>query len=83
MICSCFDGPLTDVSERTVSVTLGLFSIVRILRDVQVVIPASKFCLPEKECHGPSEEEPCTYFEKLCFPTNEFFPPEFQNGCGK
>ncbi len=77
---SClFNGGLTDAANRKLVVSLGLFSIVRIVRDVQVTIPASKFCLPEKECSAPQEEEPCSFFEKLCFPTNEFFPPE---NCG-
>ena len=70
---------LTDMANRKLVVSLGLFSVVRIIRDVQVKIPSAKFCLPEKECTGPHEEEPCSFFEKLCFPTNEFFPPENGN----
>ncbi len=77
---SClFCDDLTEVANRKLVVSLGLFSIVRIIRDVQVKIPSAQFCLPEKECKGPKEEEPCSFFEKLCFPTNEFFPPE--NNC--
>ncbi len=73
------DG-LTDTANRRLVVSLGLFSVVRLIRDVQVMIPCSRFALPEKECKSPNEEEPCSFFEKLCFPTNEFFPPE--HGCG-
>lgn len=76
--CLFCDG-LSEVANRKLVVSLGLFSVVRILRDVQVRIPSAKFCLPEKECSAPQEEEPCSFFEKLCFPTNEFFPPE--NNC--
>jgi hypothetical protein len=78
-VSSLFADGLCDVANRKLVVSLGLFSIVRILRDVQVRIPSAKFCLPEKECSAPKEEEPCSFFEKLCFPTNEFFPPE--NNC--
>ncbi len=75
-----YDG-LCDTANRKLVVSLGLFSIVRLIRDVQVKIPAARFCLPEKQCAAPNEEEPCTFFEKLCFPTNEFFPPENDHNC--
>ncbi len=78
-VANLFCDGLTDMANRKLVVSLGLFSVVRILRDVQVRIPSAKFCLPEKECSAPQEEEPCSFFEKLCFPTNEFFPPE--NNC--
>lgn len=76
-----FPEALTDMGGRKLVVSLGLFSVVRIVRDVQVKIPSAKFCLPEKECCSPREEEPCSFFEKLGFPTNEFFPPENNCGC--
>ncbi len=65
-----------ETGEKFVLVSLGLFSIVRIVRDVQLMLPAAKFCLPEKRCNVPSDEEPCTFFEKLSFPTGEFFPQD-------
>lgn len=71
-----FPDGLTETVNRRLVVSLGLFSVVRIVRNVQVMIPSAQFCLPEKECCSPQEEEPCSFFEKLCFPTNEFFPPE-------
>ena len=64
------------MANRKLVVSLGLFSVVRTVRDVQIKIPYSQFTLPEKECASPDEEEPCTFFEKLGFPTNEFFPYE-------
>lgn len=75
-VASLFPDGLTDITNRKLVLSLGLFSVVRIIRNVQVLIPSAQFCLPEKECCGPKEEEPCSFFEKLCFPTNEFFPPE-------
>lgn len=65
---------ICDGGEKYVLVSLGLFSIVRIVRDIQVMIPSAKFCLPDKQCKSPTEEEPCSFFEKLSFPTGEFFP---------
>ena len=34
-------------------VTLGQFSIIRMERDTQLLIPAYDYCLPEKECSLP------------------------------
>lgn len=79
-VAAVFPEGLTDVAGRKLVVSLGLFSVVRIVRDVQVRIPSAKFSLPEKECTAPHEEEPCSFFEKLNFPTNEFFPPESSGG---
>ena len=76
-ITSLFDGDF-DVSDpdKSVFVTLGLFSIVSLKRDVQMIIPAYDFCIPEKECIA-STDDPCELFKKLRFPTDEFFPPRF------
>lgn len=79
-VSNLFCDGLTDLANRKLVVSLGLFSVVRTQRDVQVRIPYAEFSLPEKECAGPTEEEPCTFFEKLGFPTNEFFPTD--RGCG-
>ena len=60
-------------------VTLGQFSIIRMERDTQLLIPAYDYCLPDKECTcGGCEcgqEDPCEIFRKVQFPVNEFFPP--------
>ncbi len=77
-VSCCFEEGLVGAGERNLVVTIGVFSIVRIIREVQVLIPSSKFCLPDKECRPCNEEEPCNYFERLSFPTNEFFPPEYK-----
>lgn len=64
------------VPTKNVLVTLGLFSIVKIERNVQMLIPAYDFCVPDKECTS-STGDPCELFKSLKFPTNEFFPPRF------
>lgn len=75
-ICRCFEDDLViSGSERVVFVTLGLFTIVKLERNVQLLIPVYDFCVPEKECVGSSDEDPCSIFKKLCFPVDEFFPP--------
>jgi len=61
--------------RKIVLVTLGLFSIVRIERSTQLLIPAYDFAIPDKECTGSCEESPCDMFTRITFPLNEFFPP--------
>jgi len=64
----------TPHPEKAVRVTIGLFSIVQILRDVQMLIPAYDFCIPTKECCFETAD-PCDAFRKIRFPVDEFFPP--------
>ena len=73
-ICQCFGGEFITSCIRNVYVTLGMFSIVQIERNVQMMIPTYDFCIPEKECVN-SSDNPCEVFSRLEFPTNEFFPP--------
>ena len=71
-----FDGELSSGGDgRRVYVTLGQFSIVRLERDSQLLIPVYDYCMPEKECSGGAGEDPCGLFRNISFPTNEFFPP--------
>ena len=79
-----FDGPFGGcASEKVVLATVGVFSIVQIVREVQMLIPAYDFCIPDKECVTTSDN-PCELFRKIDFPTGEFFPPRMdcEEGCG-
>ena len=66
---------LTDTSRRWYA-TIGQFSIIRLERDTQLLIPAYDYCLPDKECPATSEDDPCALFERIRFPVEEFFPPD-------
>ena len=55
---------------------IGLFIIVQIVRNVQMLIPTYDFCIPEKECTASSSDSPCDVFSRIDFPTDEFFPPK-------
>ena len=78
-IASCFPGELNMGGEgRRVYVTLGQFSIIRLERDSQLLIPAYDYCMPTKECScgdEPCQEDPCVMFRQVQFPVDEFFPP--------
>ncbi len=86
-ICSCFGSDLSFACEgKRLYVSLGQFSLIRLERDTQLLIPVFDYCLPEKECPcdgGVCEEDPCELFRHVKFPVDEFFPPDRgDNGCG-
>ena len=76
-IQQAFDDSLTtETGARSVAVTLGQFTIVRLERDTQLMIPAYDYCIPEKECSGGCCDDPCSLFSRINFPVDEFFPPD-------
>ena len=82
------DNPDADPATctRSVYVTIGMFSIVQLSRPVPLLIPAYDYCVPEKEC-VTNTESPCELFERIDFPTREFFPQGLDDnncdcGCG-
>lgn len=75
-ILDCFGDSLTQGGDvHRLYVTLGQFSIIRLERESQLLIPAYDYCVPSKECPGSGEEDPCAIFRKVQFPVDEFFPP--------
>ena len=65
-----------DDRGRRWYVTLGQFSIVMLQRSTQLLIPAYDYCLPDKDCPGSTEDDPCELFGRIRFPVEEFFPPD-------
>ena len=61
-------------SGNAVYATIGLFIIVQIVRNTQMLIPVYDFCIPDKEC-VTSSDNPCELFRQIEFPVGEFFPP--------
>ena len=76
-IAQSFDQPLLfdDNGGRRYYVTLGQFSLVRLERDTQLLIPVYDYCIPQTECSGGDQEDPCGLFRNVAFPIGEFFPP--------
>jgi hypothetical protein len=62
--------------KRQVVATIGLFSIIKLVRLVQLLVPAFDFCVPNKECVASTDENPCDLFDTIEFPVDEFFPPQ-------
>ena len=76
-ICRMFDGDLVLSGEcRQLFVTLGQFSIIRLERDAQLVVPILDYSIPTKECcDAPGfAEDPCELFSRIPFPTASFAP---------
>ncbi len=83
-VCSSFpQGILNSIEDtmpscggsKAILVTLGLFSIVQMERDSQILIPAYDYCIPEREC-SCNTSNPCETFQSIDFPVDEFFPVE-------
>lgn len=83
-ICTSFPQSILNSIEDTmpscgaskaILVTLGLFSIVQMERDAQILIPAYDYCVPDRECTC-NTANPCETFQDIDFPVDEFFPRE-------
>ena len=76
-VCEAIGGNvITELQNGTPTIyaTIGLFTVVQLIRNVQMLIPVYDFCIPEKTCRN-SSAEPCDTFSKIKFPIDDFFPP--------
>jgi hypothetical protein len=64
--------PYDDDRGKYLVVSLGIFSIVRIVRPGQYLINATEYIIPDKECISPSNDDPCSVFKTMAFPISEF-----------
>ena len=76
-VSSHVNGNLSDSEGRYLTVSLGIFSVVRIVRPAQYLINATEYCVPDKECISPEDDDPCAIFRNMAFPTAEFCPPGY------
>lgn len=76
-IVGAFDEELVLSGEnRRLYVSLGQFSIIRLERDAQIVVPMAEYSVPTKECcdNPGCGEDPCEMFSRIPFPTERFAP---------
>lgn len=82
-ICSQFDESLSfSGGQRRLYVTLGQFSIIRLERSAQLVVPVLDYSIPTKECcdsPGGYTEDPCEMFSRIPFPAQQFSPNNCDN----
>ena len=91
-VVACLDAPLNfgggeenGGRGRYLTVSLGIFSVVRIVRAAQYLVQATEYCIPEKECTPVEEDDPCRVFRSMPFPVGEFCAQGFtplHNGGG-
>ncbi|MCQ2429705.1 MAG: hypothetical protein MJ192_05190 [Clostridia bacterium] len=89
-ICGCLSGPLAPepaeetgcccACRRVLTVSLGIFSMVRVVRPAQYLVTASEFIIPDKECVSGTPSDPCALFRSMAFPVGEFSPTGFPCG---
>ena len=68
--------------KQRLYVTLGQFSIIRLERPAQLIVPVLDYAIPTKECcsdPGGCAEDPCALFDKVPFPADAFTP----TGCDR
>ncbi len=77
------NGQYVNIASATmnvpveINVTIGLFSIVKLFRIVDLSVESRGFAIP-KECENYCPLSPCNYFDNLSFPMDIFSPPEKQ-----
>ena len=88
-IQSLFDEELVlSGDKRRLFVTLGQFSIIRLERSAQLIVPVLDYSLPTKDCSDTTgcAEDPCEMFSRIPFPTQQFTPrgcdAEQNDNCG-
>jgi hypothetical protein len=69
-------------SNHAVYATVGLFTIVQLVRTIPMLVPTYEFCVPEKECPATSDG-PREMFRRIEFPTGDFFPPDIADSTPK
>ena len=83
-ILGCFEDQLVlDGETKRLLVTVGQFSIARLERSTQLLIPTFDYCIPSKTCKNvgsSNAESPCEVFGQIEFPMDAFFPSK-QESC--
>lgn len=69
--------------RRRLFVTLGQFSIIRLERSAQIIVPILDYSLPTKDCCDAvcGTEDPCELFSRIPFPTRQFTPRDCEDDC--
>ena len=62
-------------------VSFGIFSVIRIVRPAQLLVNATDYSVPDKECtEATNNENPCALFRTIAFPVSQFRGTECLNG---
>ena len=65
-------NPIVEEPDCFLVATIGMFSVIRIQRPTQILVQASDYSVPDKECRTPGKNNPCRSFRDIPFPIEEF-----------
>ena len=73
-ITACFGEELVlNPTGPRILVSFGIFSVIRMERPAQLLVHATDYSVPDKECSGSANNDnPCALFRTIAFPTNQF-----------
>ncbi len=73
-ISNLYPEPLIINSQGPkILVSFGVFSVIRIVRSAQLLVNATDYSVPDKECNrGTNTDNPCQLFRTMDFPTASF-----------
>lgn len=73
-VCGCLDGDICASSDAPrLYISFGVFSVIRIVRPAQLLVQATDYSVPDKECiPATNDENPCAVFKAMAFPTSRF-----------
>ena len=73
-VCECAGCNVCPTEQGTrLLVSFGVFSVIRIVRQAQLLVQASDYSVPDKECTAATNDEnPCALFGTIAFPISEF-----------
>jgi hypothetical protein len=94
-IANALDGDIiVDTDGPRLYMSFGVFSVVRLVRPAQMLVQATDYSVPDKECTPTTcNDDPCKLFGSLAFPTSRFrasecdcerdtAPARTNRGCG-
>ena len=64
---------VTNSNGPRLLVSFGIFSVIRIVRPAQLLVHATDYSVPDKECNAATNDDnPCSLFRTIAFPTAQF-----------
>lgn len=77
-MCGSSDFVINTVGPR-IYVSFGIFSVIIIQRPTQLLVQATDYSVPDKECSPRgNDDDPCSLFRTIAFPTSQFRGTEFR-----
>ena len=82
------EEPILNSDGPKIYISLGIFSVVRLVRPAQLLVNATDYTVPDKECTpATSTDNPCSLFRSIAFPISQFkggecAPQRIEKGSG-